>query len=159
MVNFPEKSFLGTGWAFPPCFGADNSVEMVSNVEDIRQSLTILFNTHLGERVLQPEYGCALHKFQFEPITAALRGYLHDLVERAILYHEPRIELENVTISEDYGQDAFEGRLIITVAFSIRQTNSRFNFVYDFYINEGATQSAQGVVPQAVPAQGDFFSV
>ncbi len=157
MLNFPEKSFLGRGWAFPPAFGLDNSVEMVANVEDIRQSLTILFNTQLGERILQPEYGCALHKFQFEPITPALRGYLHDLIERAILYHEPRIELENVSISEAYNQDAFEGRLIIEVDFSIRQTNSRFNFVYDFYLKEGASQSAQGIV-QPVTGQGDFFS-
>ncbi len=158
MFNFPEKSFLGRGWAFPPSFGVDNSVEMVSNIEDIRQSLTILFNTHLGERILQPEYGCALHKFQFEPITPALLGYLRDLVENAILYHEPRIEAEKVTISEAYKQDAFEGRLIITVEFSIRQTNSRFNFVYDYYLNEGATQSTPGLVQPAASLQGDFFS-
>lgn len=157
MVNFPDKSFLGRGWAFPPSFGIDNSVQMVSNVEDIQQSLAILFNTHLGERVLQPEYGCALQKFQFEPINAALRGYLHDIVERAILYHEPRIELDSLTISEDYGQDAFEGKLFITVAFTIRQTNSRFNFVYDFYLKEGASQSAQGIA-RPLPAQGDFLS-
>jgi uncharacterized protein len=150
MLKFPEKSFLGTGWAFPPAFGVDNSVEMVSNVEDIRQSLTILFNTQLGERILQPEYGCGLHKFQFEPITPAMLGYLHDLVERSILYHEPRIELEKVDISNAYDEDAFEGRLIITVVFSLSQTNSRFNFVYDFYLKEGASQSATGIVQAAV---------
>ena len=157
MLNFPEKSFLGRGWAFPPAFSLDNSVEMVANIEDIRQSLTILFNTELGERILQPEYGCSLHKFIFEPITPALRGYLHDLIERAILYHEPRIDLEKLTISEAYSQDAFEGRLIITLEISVRQTNSRFNFVYDYYLNEGASQSAQGIV-QPAPNQGDFFS-
>lgn len=55
MLNFPqEKSFLGRGSAFPPAFGLDNSVEMVANVEDIRQSLTILFNTQLGEQGLDP---------------------------------------------------------------------------------------------------------
>ena len=61
-----EKAFLGRGWAFPPTFEkvtspgdgtTDGRVAMVSQEEDINQSLHILLSTSLGERVLQPEYG------------------------------------------------------------------------------------------------------
>ena len=54
-----DSSFLGTGWSFPPTFrkgGAD--VEMAAGSEDIHQSLQILLSTRLGERILQPEFGC-----------------------------------------------------------------------------------------------------
>jgi phage baseplate assembly protein W len=42
----PERSFLGTGWAFPPAFSEGGAeVDMVSAAEDIHQSLQILFST------------------------------------------------------------------------------------------------------------------
>lgn len=131
-------SFLGTGWSFPPVFDKEaGMVKMVTNVEDIEQSLGILFTTSLGERILQPEYGCSLQDFVFDPITPPLIGYLKDMIRRAILYHEPRIELEAVNITPDYGPDAIEGRMIISIEYYIRETNSRFNFVYDYYLKEG----------------------
>jgi len=55
------KSFLGTGWSFPPEFDpVSGSVVLVSNEKDIGESLDILLSTSLGERVMQPRYGCNL---------------------------------------------------------------------------------------------------
>jgi hypothetical protein len=141
-----ENSFLGTGWAFPPTFekatvGTDGNergrVAMVSERQDIDQSLQILLSTSLGERVLQPEYGCNLGDFQFEPLNASLVGFLKDLVETAILYHEARIDVLKVDVTRDNSPEAIEGKLLISVEYQIRGTNSRFNFVYPFYQNEG----------------------
>ena len=141
-----EKAFLGRGWAFPPTFGKNNigsttekrgRVAMVSAQEDINQSLHILLSTSLGERVLQPDYGCNLLDFQFEPLNASLVGFIKNLVETAILYYEARIDVLTVDVSEDTGPEAVEGRLLIAVEYVIRGTNSRFNFVFPFYTNEG----------------------
>ena len=56
-----EKEIIGTGWAFPPQFDPDtNTTVMAAGVEDINQSLYILFTTELGERVMQPNYGTAM---------------------------------------------------------------------------------------------------
>lgn len=139
-----EKSFLGRGWSFPPTFNLSNNngrksgnLSMVTGKEDIDQSLEILLSTSLGERVLQPRYGCNLSDYQFETINGNLLGFLKDLVKTAILYHEPRIRLDSLDISESDTLDAIEGKLIISIDYIIRATNSRFNFVYDFYINEG----------------------
>lgn len=130
-----EKDFLGTGWSFPPAFGRDGSVAMVSGREDIEQSLGILLSTTLGERVLQPKYGCNLSAYQFAEMDASFVGLLRDMVETAILYHEPRIRTESVEVSDD--TDSLEGKVVLTVTYRIRATNSRFNFVYDFYRTEG----------------------
>src|SRR5207253_1272086 len=54
--NRPARSFLGTGWSFPPEFRA-GGVVMTDDEEDIRASLAVLFRTAPGERFLQPKYG------------------------------------------------------------------------------------------------------
>ena len=132
-----EPSFLGTGWAFPPTFKkSSGTLEMVSDVEDIRQSLHILLSTSLGERVMLPDYGCNLRDYQFEPLNNTFLGFIEDLVRRAILFFEPRIEVKEISITQADDIDLFEGKLSITVEFEIPKTNSRDNFVYDFYLRE-----------------------
>ncbi len=136
-----NNKFLGRGWAFPPTFHRSNNdfngVDMVSDRNDIEQSFRILLSTSLGERIMRPNYGCNLSDFQFEPMTATIVGYIRDMVSSALIYHEPRIRVEEVNVSQPVGQGAFEGKLLIEVDYAIRTTNSRFNFVYDFYITEG----------------------
>ena len=132
-----EKSFLGTGWSFPPQFNAESGeVELVSEVEDINQSLHILLSTSLGERVMQPTYGCNLKDYQFEPTNVSLISFLKDLIENAILIYEPRIKLERIEITDPASYDLIEGKLQILVDYTVAQTNSRFNYVYDFYLRE-----------------------
>jgi len=129
-----DPSFLGTGWNFPPTFtegGAD--VATVSDAEDIHQSLQILFATSLGERVMQDDYGCDLGRFLFEEIDRSLLNSLTGLVSDAILFHEPRIALNNLQISD---AEAVAGLLLIQIDYTIRTTNSRYNMVYPFYLSE-----------------------
>ncbi len=132
-----NKAYLGTGWSFPPEFDkASKALTMVSAEKDIEQSLQILLSTSLGERVMQPEYGCNLRDYQFESVDNSLIGFLKDLVERAILFYEPRILLERIDITEAEAFELLEGVLRITVHYAIAGTNTRHNYVYDFYLRE-----------------------
>lgn len=132
-----DQSFLGTGWSFPPTFTQDGAaVEMVSGPEDIQQSLHILLSTSLGERIMQEEFGCDLHSVLFAEIDQGLINSLTSIVTDAILYHEPRIALDELDILES---SAEPGLLLIQIDYTIRGTNSRFNLVYPFYINEATT--------------------
>lgn len=136
-MNNPQKSFLGTGWAFPPAFDRNSgTVEMVSHEQDIKQSLDILLSTSLGERVMQPLYGCDLTDYVFESLSSSVIGYIKDRVENAILFYEPRIIAEKIEVTSDESFDLIEGRFTISVEYTIPGTNSRFNYVYDFYENE-----------------------
>lgn len=136
-----EKGFLGRGWAFPPTFrkeANESYVRLTAAKEDIEQSLYILLSTSLGERVMQPLYGCNLADYQFEPMSSTLTGFIRDTVENAILYHEARIKTENITVSQSDSWDAIQGYLRINIDYQVRATNSRFNYVYDFYIRESS---------------------
>jgi hypothetical protein len=133
-----KKSFLGVGWSFPPTFYKKPCrVQMVSDEEDIQQSLEILLSTRHGERVMQPEYGCNLDVLLFEPVNTSLITFVKDLIEKAILYHEPRIALQKLDINT--GQ-VLEGLLLIELEYVVRSTNSRYNLVYPFYLNEAEQQ-------------------
>jgi phage baseplate assembly protein W len=136
MANI-QKSFLGTGWGFPPRFDKKlTRVEMLSDAEDIQSSLEILLSTRPGERVMLPGYGCNLDELVFEPLTTTFKTYIIDLIQTAILYHEPRIDVNRIDL-DDTGD--LEGRILITIEYTIRSTNSRYNFVYPFYKNELAS--------------------
>jgi uncharacterized protein len=133
-----ELVFLGTGWSFPPTFDS-GSVVMVSEEEDIRQSLNVLLATRPGERVMQPTFGCNLDVMLFEPLTTTLIAYIKELIKTAVLYYEPRVELDSVQINTVQIDDGF---ITIELRYMIRSTNSRFNLVYPFYLFEGGDVNA-----------------
>lgn len=65
-----KRSFLGQGWNFPPEFHEGiNPTIMVSDEEDIRQSLRILLATRKGERIMNLDYGTNLHNLIFHNIA------------------------------------------------------------------------------------------
>jgi hypothetical protein len=136
MDQASEALFLGTGWAFPPAFSAqDRSPLMVSDEEDIRQSLRILFSTGQGERVMLPTWGCGLKSRVFDPMDATLATEITDLVQRAVLFFESRITLNEVTVSVT---DPSAGLVSIYLSWTTRTTNTRSNLVFPFYLLENA---------------------
>jgi phage baseplate assembly protein W len=129
------NSFLGTGWSFPPSFDKSaRQVLMFKDETDVHSSLEILLSTRLRERVLQPDYGCNLNEMLFEPMTTTFKTYIKDLIKNAVLNYETRIDLLSIDI-DDSGET--EGVYFLKLSYAIRTTNSRYNFVFPFYTNEG----------------------
>jgi phage baseplate assembly protein W len=132
-----DRGFLGRGWSFPPTFDrAVGGVRMLEHEADIASSLHILLSTARGERVMVPQFGCNLDELIFENLDTRMRTLMADKVEAAILYHEPRVQLEHVRVAED-PDDTIEGRVLIDVGYRVKATNSRFNFVFPYYRDEG----------------------
>lgn len=128
-------SFLGKGWGFPPQFDlGSGSVRMVAEEEDIRESLNILMSTRPGERVMQPGYGCGLNALVFDTMSSHAVALITDTIRRAVLFYEPRIDLENITFDDS---DIHEGLVRIELEYRVRTTNSRSNIVFPFYFQEG----------------------
>lgn len=137
MSSNNKNSFIGTGWSFPPAFNNQTgTVELSEGITDIEESLHILLSTTLGERVMQPKYGCNLKEFMFEPLDSNMIGYIKQRVKDSILFYEPRISAEKIEVTSDGSAELLEGRFTITVEYTIPGTNSRFNYVYDFYKTE-----------------------
>ncbi len=106
---------------------------MVKAEEDIKQSLGILLSTTLGERVMRSDFGANLHQQVFEPMDAAFQTYVTSIISDAITNYETRINLDSV----DVFVDPQEGKIELTVNFTIISSNSRANIVYPYYLTEG----------------------
>jgi len=134
-----DSKFLGTGWAFPPAFDPrTREAVMVTQQQDVEESLRILLSTSPGERVMHPNYGCGLSRMVFENMDESRLTEIRSLVERAVLFFEPRVILHELLIDTD---ELFEGILRLRLDYSIRTTNTRHNLVYPLYLAE-ATQRA-----------------
>jgi len=135
------NTFLGRGWSFPPAFSrASLAVEMVSDLEDINQSLRILLSTTLGERLMQPMFGTQLWKMVFYGMTNTLINELREMVDQAIVRWEPRIVVEDIAINVD---PEVPGLVNILINYVVSLTNTRSNLVYPFYFQE-ASLTPQG---------------
>lgn len=131
-----DNKFLGTGWAFPPEFAASGKdVAMVSGEEDIKQSLQILLSTSLKERMMHPDFGCDLNQFLFEEVDDRFISDLSNMVSRSLLMHEPRIQVNKVSVAD---VDTDNSVVQISVEYTVRTTNNRFNLVYPFYVKEAS---------------------
>lgn len=129
-----SSSFLGTGWSFPPVFDrARSTVVMTSDILNIKQSLWVLFSTDLGERIMLATYGSNLRLRVFDALTETLANEIKSLIFKAVLDWEPRIDLTQVDVVQNAPLD---GVLQIEIGFVVRQTNSRSNMVYPFYLTE-----------------------
>ncbi len=135
MAEVKTNDFLGRGWSFPPEFNITaQSVEMTEKVDDIYKSLEILLSTRVGERIMQPKFGCNMDELIFESLDTATKTIIIDKIKTAILYFEPRIDAKKIELNTD---NELEGIIVLEIEYVVRATNSRFNFVYPYYRNEG----------------------
>lgn len=128
-----NRSFLGTGWGFPPTFRREwYGVEMLSEAADVYSSIGIILETINGERVMLPSFGCNLQPFVFETMNVPNIAMIEKIVKEALVLHEPRIIVEELISKVMQDPD----RLEITISYSIILTNTRYNYVFPFYLKE-----------------------
>ena len=128
------REFLGRGLKFPlqvdPRTG---KIAMVSEEEDIREAIGIIIRTEQGERMMRPEFGSTVMNYLFRPLGNADR--LTNELRDQLLSQEPRITDVEVACKPLDGPDSV---LVVSVSYTIRSTNNRFNHAYPFYVTEGS---------------------
>ena len=129
-----EKDFLGVGWKFPIQLDSDGKFTLSKYEEDIEEAIIIILKTEPGERVMQPEFGCGIYEYIFETITMTNLMLMEDEVKKALLFYEPRIEVEAVKAIVDKKEN---GLILISIDYTVVSTNERQNLVYPFYLGEG----------------------
>ena len=124
--------FIGKGWSFPPSFNkAAQSVEMVSDEAEIEGSLSVLFSTQIGERLFRPTFGCNLDDYLFKNNSTVVILRMKNMITQAIKEFEPRITLDSVNVNMD---EIIDGRLSISLSYTINATNRKYNMVYPYYL-------------------------
>lgn len=130
-------SVLGVGWGFPVVSeegsqGPLARVAVAEYEESVRQSILIILSTAKGERVMRPTFGCGISELVFAVNNTTTQALAKLEVRESLQKWEPRIEVLSVETSS--GGDRGE-RLMISIEYRVRTTDTRFNLVYPFYLD------------------------
>lgn len=129
------RDFLGTGLRFPLQATPAGRIATASTEQRIEESIYLILGTKLGERVMLPAFGCAIHDLSFEPNNAATRTRAIDAVRRALVSSEPRIDVLDVSATSAPGE---ANLLLVRVDYRLRANNAIGNLVYPFYLLEAS---------------------
>lgn len=127
--------FHGKGWKFPVRVNPRGGLSWVGGGESIEEAIWLILSTPLKSRVMEPRFGCGIHRFVFAPNNSNTRALIITEVQQALMKWEPRIDLIDVRSETSAGAP---NHLLIHVDYRIRANNAFHNLVYPFYINEGA---------------------
>jgi uncharacterized protein len=128
------SEFLGRGWAFPVHPDTSGEIAQAAAEEDVRESVELILATNRGERVMRPDFGAGLDALVFEPLNTTTISLVRHRVEEALVTWEPRIDVQAIRVKPE---GVPPNQLTIEVDYRVRSTNTFYNLVYPFYLEEG----------------------
>lgn len=111
--------------AYKPSLTQSGDANFLENAKSVKQALLTIINTPIGSRLFEPDFGCDIRRFIFEPIDAQTKTDIKDTVEGAIGRFEPRVSLIQVIINETTSPDGFS----IDVQYRLKEVNIRDSIV------------------------------
>jgi phage baseplate assembly protein W len=133
-----DRNILGKGWAFPIGVDARGSIKMTRYEASIEEAIRVILSTTPGERLMRPDFGCAINELVFSPNTAQSIALAEHYVREAITRWEPRVILKSVRGLQDTDNSALAH---IHIEYEVRSVNTFFNMVYPFYLERGEQDS------------------
>jgi phage baseplate assembly protein W len=130
-----EREFLGVGWQFPISVAPNGKMAQSRHEQKIEESIFLILSTAKGERPMLPDFGCGIHDLVFSPNSPATVAQVESTVRDALVSYEPRVDVLGV---DAFSSPEEENLLLVRVDYRVRANNARANFVYPFYITEGA---------------------
>jgi uncharacterized protein len=129
-----SASHIGQGISFPLQTSYTGGILLTRGADSIERAMRMIIGTAPGERVMRPDFGCAIWDLLFEPININTLGLMSEAVREAMSRWEPRIEVEDVEVEPDEDRD---GQVQINISYTVRATNDRRNLVHPFYLIPG----------------------
>ena len=129
-----RNEFVGRGWGFPLRVDPNGGIALVVDEREIDEAIRLILATSPGERIMRPEFGCAIHEHIFDVVTPELVGELKSKVHEALSRWEPRITVDEVDVAADRDDSAL---VYIDISYHINDTNGSRNLVFPFYTIPG----------------------
>lgn len=128
-VNF---DIIGKGWFFPFRFAETGGIQRASGIPLIKMSIRQIILTRIGSRVPLRQFGSPVKDLHFAPIQPDVGVALEHFIREAIDTWERRVLLNSVKVELAFMR---EGRLEISVSFTIRSTHETGSLVFPFYLS------------------------
>jgi phage baseplate assembly protein W len=100
--------------------GKSKDMKVAYDINAIKNSITNLFNTLPGERILLPDYGCDLRQFVFNAVTDMATKHIGRIIETSITKWEPRVRIVNINVDGYAETNEYIIGLILEVPFLSR---------------------------------------
>jgi Bacteriophage baseplate protein W len=126
----PALDTLGRGIAFPFRAGAHGGIALSGGEDDVEEAIRVILATAPGERRVRPEFGCDVHEYVFEQLTASTLGHVDRAIRQALDRWEPRILVERI----EFTSDDVAATLFVDITYRLRTSNSLRNLIYPFYV-------------------------
>lgn len=139
-----ERAFLGAGMKFPPQIDPGTGrFALSSGAQNVKESVYIILMTNRGERWLDPDFGSEIMRYTFMDTSLTMLNLLSSDLRTLLMEQEPRIS--DVTV--DIDPEVKDGCMLVNVAYTVADTNTRDNLVFPFYLNAGGEEAGHGTEP------------
>lgn len=119
-----NAQLFGQSIAFPPRLGPNGQWAWSAGPQNIQESIQIILQTEVRERLMLHSFGAGLGQFWFEPNTTATQRLIQERVENALRLWEPRIRVQTVEVEADPGDPK---QVVIAIEFELVATGTREN--------------------------------
>lgn len=127
-----QNDFLGKGMKFPPEINPATGRFVVSEgAQSIKESIYLILMTNKTERFVRPDFGSKLMSYTFMDTGSTMLNIMGREISNDILNNEPRVD----DVSIDIDSESKRGCLIINIRYRIRESNTRDNLVFPFYLD------------------------
>jgi len=99
-----EYRDLNTKFKVHPTYG---DIRPVRDIEAVKNSIRNILLTRRGERPFNPNFGCNLKAYLFEPADPITKAQMEYEIRYSIGEQEPRVKILNLDIQDDPDRNAY----------------------------------------------------
>ena len=132
-----SRKELGRGWTFPIQIDRRGRFSLSEGQQKVSESVRIILETRLGERVMRSKFGSEVPAILFEPASSSTADRLAAAVRTALVRWEARIDVIDVDVETDPAEPS---RFVASLTYRLRENNALLNQVYPFYLREGSEE-------------------
>ena len=103
--------------SYTPILNQLGDLTTVTNQDSIKQSIRTIINTPKGSRIFEPDFGCNVNFYLFEPFLPETGMRIGKDIEYNISTYEPRVDLLNIKVTLDAQNEGYA----IEVVYRIKE--------------------------------------
>jgi uncharacterized protein len=123
-------NYIGQVLAFPLGVNVQESLQLNPIIQSIEESIRIILQTPLGERLYQPDFGSRLKELVFAPMNIQTLLLAKFYTQNALQQWEHRIMVDGICAEAD----PVRGRIDIVIEYRPRDSYEKRSLVYPLYL-------------------------
>jgi uncharacterized protein len=122
---------IGQSIAYPLQINLQGQLQISQQRQNLEESIRIILQTDLGERVYRPDFGSRLSELLFAPMNTQTLLLMRVYVQEALEKWEPRIVIDGIFTEPD----PIKGCVEITIEYHAKDYPEQRSLVYPFYLS------------------------